>query len=83
MPRLPSPVTLSFNYAVAYAELPVMPVMFTYHDSPGITVLCLVDSGASGIMLPSELADELGISLGTPSATIVGVTGVGQGWIHP
>jgi len=83
MPRLPSPVTLSFNYAVPYTDLLVTPVMFTYHDSPGIAVLCLVDSGASGIMLPSELADELGISLGTPSGTIIGVTGVGQGWVHP
>jgi len=83
MPRLPTPVTLSFSYEVDYSELPLIPVMFTYRDSPGITVLCLVDSGSSDIMLPSELANELGVVLEAPSGPIVGVTGVGQGWLHP
>lgn len=61
MPRLPAPLTLSFSYVVGYSELPLIPVIFAQRGSPGVPVLCLVDSGASGVILPSELADELGV----------------------
>jgi hypothetical protein len=57
--------------------------MFTSQNSSVVTVLCLVDSGATGVLLPSELADELGLVLEIPSPPIVGVTGVGHGWVHP
>jgi predicted aspartyl protease len=61
----------------------LIPVIFTSQNSSVVTVLCLVDSGATGVLLPSELADELGLVLETPSIPVVGVTGVGYGWVHP
>ena len=36
----------------------------------------------SGVTLPSELAEELGLTLETRSGPVVGATGVGQGWVH-
>jgi predicted aspartyl protease len=82
MPRLPVPQTLSFDYVVDYAEVPVVPVVFSHQNRTGVAVLCLVDSGASGILLPSELAGQLGVSLDVPSRPVIGVTGVGRGWVQ-
>jgi predicted aspartyl protease len=82
MPSLPVPQTISFDYVVDYAEVPLIPVVFSHQNRPGVPVLCLVDSGASGILLPSELADQLGVSLDVPSRPVIGVTGVGQGWVQ-
>ena len=83
MPRLPEPTALSFEYLVEYSDLPILPVIFSREGSYQVFVLCLIDSGASGILLPSELAAQLGISLEDPSVTVIGVTGSTQGWSHP
>ena len=82
MPRLPVPQTISFEFQVEYGETPTIPVVFSHQNGPTLRVVCLVDSGASGVMLPSELAEELGLTLETRSGPVVGATGVGQGWVH-
>ena len=82
MPRLPEPIALSFEYLVEYSDLPMVPVIFSREGEFEVLVLCLLDSGATGILLPSELADELGISLEDHSLTVIGVTGSAQGWSH-
>ena len=74
---------LRFDYAVDYSGLPMMPVAFSQEGGTRSYALCLIDSGASGILLPSEFASELGISLEDPSLTIIGVTGTAQGWSYP
>ena len=76
------PETLTFDYVVAYSDLPLVPVRFSNQTSPRVTVLCLLDSGASGVLLPAELADSLELTLEEPSVPVIGVSGVSQGWVH-
>lgn len=83
MPKLSVPVTIAFDYVVAYEDLPLVPVRFSNEGQLGVTVLCLLDSGASGVLLPAELAAELGVVLETQSGPIIGINGVSQGWVHP
>jgi len=82
MPRLLEPLALPFGYVMNYDDVPVVPVMFSQQNQPGIPVMCLIDSGASAVMLPSELASPLGITLEAPTRTVIGVTGSAQGWVH-
>ena len=82
MPRLRVPERLLFEYVVNYDDRPMVPIVFQHQSRSSITVLCLVDSGASGVLLPSELAGQLGVALEVPSSPVIGVTGVGQGWIQ-
>ena len=82
MPRLPNPQNLSFNYVANYSEAPLLPVIFSHRDNQGLPVLCLVDSGASGVVLPMELAEHLGVRLATPSRSVIGVSGITQGWVQ-
>ena len=82
MPRLTEPLTLTFNYGISYDEWPVIPVRFSSQGINTIVVLCLVDSGASGVLLPTEIASELGLDLPSPTVSVTGVAGTGHGSLY-